>query len=50
MSWSLMEKRTRRLYNLFSDKDSVEKEQEIITESPIKNLWSNFIMEKNEKK
>ena len=25
--------------NLFWDKDSKENEQEIITESPIKNLW-----------
>ena len=35
---------------MFWNKDSEEKEQGIITESPIKNLWSNFIMEKNEKK
>jgi hypothetical protein len=36
--------------NLFWDKDSEEKEKGIITESPIKNLWSYFIVEKNEKK
>ena len=30
---------------MFWDKDSEEKEQGIITESLIKNLWSNFIME-----
>ena len=51
MFWSLTEKRTRRLVqSVCWDKDSEEKEQRIITESPIKNLWSNFIMEKNGKK
>ena len=50
MFWSLMEKEQGGYCNLFWDKDSKEKEKGIITESPIKNLWSNFIMEKNEKK
>ena len=44
-------KREQRGYcNLFWDKDSKEKEQGIITESPIKNLWSNTILEKNKNK
>ena len=35
---------------MFWDKDSEEKEKGIIMEIPIKNLWSNYIIEKNEKK
>jgi hypothetical protein len=34
---------------MFWDKDYKEKEKGIITEIPIKNLWSNYIMEKNKK-
>ena len=35
--------------NLFWDKDSKEKEQGIIMESPIKNLWKLFYYGKKEK-
>ena len=37
-----MEKRTRSLLQSVLNKDSKEKKQGIITESPIKNLWKLF--------